>query len=74
MEYSWKIWYFATGDALTIGWRSQQSLRAYDSHCIDRRWSTDVEHLDDIKMLSLIMFFNFEEGYLVVLQAAIWDI
>jgi hypothetical protein len=60
-----------TGDVLTIGWRTQQSLRGYDSRCRDRRWSTDAEHLDNIRAFGSIPFFNVKEAYLVALQGAI---
>ena len=46
------------GDVPTIGWRSQKNLRGYDSHYRDRRWSTDVELLDDITAFSLMPIVN----------------
>jgi hypothetical protein len=42
------------GDALTIDWESQESLRGYDSHCRDRRWSIDAERLDEISLIPLV--------------------
>jgi len=46
------------GDALTIGWQSQQSVQGYDSCCRDRRWPTDAQRLDEITAFSLILFVN----------------
>jgi len=59
------------GDALTIDWLSQPSLRGYDSRCRDRRWLIDAERLGEIGTFSLTPFVNQKEAYLLGIQVAI---